>query len=143
MEAICKPDFDKREKTHNDADKAKKKAEKEGKSSKGIIVPGTGFYDIYGVWFFGRLKEIIMKIGIDRFAIDLTKAMHVFINVEPNKVADGIHEITVYDQKCLLYKWMAQGYHRGLVVLADDEEGNINAEAYRQSGTWSWILRVK
>jgi hypothetical protein len=35
---------------------------------------------------------------------------------------------------------MAQGYHRGLVVLTDDEAGNTEAEVYRQSGTWSWML---
>lgn len=140
MEAICKPDYEIREKAHNDAEKAKKMAEKEGKPIRGIVVPNIGFHDIYGVWYFGRLKETILKIGMKQFGADLEKTMHVFIDVEPEKVGDGIHEISVYGHKCLLYKWMAQGYHRGLVVSADDEEGNNSAETYRQSGTWSWIL---
>jgi hypothetical protein len=77
---------------------------------------------------------------MEQFGADLEKTMHVFIDIEPKQVGDGIHEIFVYGHKCLLYKWMAQGYHRGLVVLADDEKGNNRAETYRQSGTWSWIL---
>jgi hypothetical protein len=43
MEAICKPDYDKREEAHNDAEKTKKMAEKEGKSTRGIIVPNLVF----------------------------------------------------------------------------------------------------
>ena len=71
--------------------------------------------------------------------------MHVFI--EPERVekekpvlSDGIHEITVYGHLCVLYKWMAQGYHRGLVVLKDDLQANIMAEVYYESKTWSWQL---
>lgn len=141
MEAICKADFDKRVKAHNDAANALKQAEKEGKSTRGIIVPEIGFHDIYGVWFFGQLKEIIRQIGIERFGVDLDNIMHVFVDIEPKKVSDGIVDITVYSHPCRLYKWMAQGYHRGLVVLAGDEEGNSDADMYRRSGTWSWVLK--
>jgi hypothetical protein len=140
MEAVCKADFDKRTKTHNDAEKALEQAKKEGKSTSGIAVPEVGYHDIYGVWFFGNLKEIIQQIGNERFGVDLGKMMHAFTDVEPKKIGDGIHNITVYGYPCRLYKWMAQGYHRGLVVLVDDVVGNTEAEFYHQSGTWSWVI---
>jgi len=143
MDAICKADFEKREKAHNAAVKAVEDAKKKGLSTNGIIIPEIGYHDIYGVWFFGNLKEIVRQIGTERFGVDLGKMMHVFTDVEPKKIDDGIHDITVYGNQCRLYKWMAQGYHRGLVVLVVDQLGNRDAEVYRQSGTWSWMLNVK
>lgn len=140
MEAICKADFEKRVNLYNDAIAALEQAKNAKKATSGIIVPDVGFHDIYGVWFFGRLKEIILRVGAETSGVDLGKQMHVFVDVEPKKISDGVHEISVYGHPCRLYKWIAQGYHRGLVVLADDEEANKNAEVYRQSGTWSWIL---
>lgn len=141
MDAICKADFDKREKAHNDAVKTVEEAKEKRLSTKGIIVPEIGYYDIYGVWFLGKLKEIIIQIGTERFDVYLGKMMHVYVDVEPKKIDDGVHDITVYGHQCRLLKWMAQGYHRGLVVLADDEAGNRDAEVYRLSGTWSWVLK--
>jgi hypothetical protein len=140
MEAICKADFEKRVKANKEADKLRKKTEKDKKSTASIIVPEGGYHDLYGVWFFGRLKAIIQKIGMERFDADLEKTMHVFVDVDPKKISEGIHDIEIYGHSCRLYKWMAQGYHRGIVVLVDDEAGNSDAEAYRKSGTWSWIL---
>jgi hypothetical protein len=140
MEAICKADFERRVKANKAAMGALEQAKKDKKPTSGIIVPEVGFNDIYGVWFYGRLKEIILNIGIERFGVDLGKQMHVFVDVEPKKINDGIHDITVYGHPCRLYKWIAQGYHRGLVVLIDDELANRDAEVYRQSGTWSWVL---
>ncbi len=140
MEAICKADFDRKVISYNDAIASLEQAKKAKKATSGIIVPDVGFHDIYGVWFFGRLKEIILRVGTETFGVDLGKQMHVFVDVEPKKISAGVHDITVYGHPCRLYKWIAQGYHRGLVVLADDEEANKNAEVYRQSGTWSWVL---
>ena len=140
MDAICKLDFDVRAKVNEDALAQRKQAEKDKKPTKDIIVPEVGYYDVYGVWFFGKLTEIIQTIGKDKFRVDLNKMMHVYVDIDPKKIDDGIHDITVYGHNCRLYKWMAQGYHRGLVVLTDDEAGNVNAEVYRQSGTWSWVL---
>ena len=140
MEAICKADFDIRVKAYKVAEEALEQAKKEKKSTSGIIVPEIGFHDIYGVWFYWRLKGFIQQIGVERFGVDLGKMMHVYVDFEPKKISDGIHEINVYGYQCRLYKWIAQGYHRGLVVLADDETGNKDAEVYRQSGTWSWVL---
>ena len=141
MEAICKPDFDKRVKAYLDA-KTLAEAQKKLKKSdqRFITVPEIGFHEIYGVWFFGQLKNDILNKGIECFGVDLKKTMHVFVDTEPKKIEEGIHDIAAYGHSCRLYKWMAQGYHRGLVVLANDEVGNRNAEIYRQSGTWSWIL---
>lgn len=140
MEAICKADFERRVKANKAAIGTLEQAKKDKKPTSGIIVPEVGFNEIYGVWFFGRLKEIIFNIGTERFGVNFGKQMHVFVDVEPNKIVDGIHNITVYGHPCRLYKWIAQGYHRGLVVLADDEVANKDAEVYRQSGTWSWVL---
>ena len=140
MDAICKADFAKREKAHKDAVKAVEDAKKKGLPTNGIIVPEIGYHDIYGVWFFGSLKEIIRQIGSERFEVDLGKSMHVFVDVEPKKICVGIHDILVYEHQCRLYKWMAQGYHRGLVVLVDDVVGNKDAEVYRLRGTWSWVV---
>lgn len=140
MEAICKADYDKRVKAYKVVAEALEKAKKERKPIGDIILPEIGFHDIYGVWFFGILKEIIRKIGTEQFGVDLGKQMHVFVDVDPKKINDGIHDITVYGQQCRFYKWMAQGYHRGLVVLANDGAGNNDAEVYRQNGTWSWVI---
>jgi hypothetical protein len=92
MEAICKADFDKRVKAFNEAEKLLEQAKKEGKPTSGIIVPSIGYHDIYGVWFFGQLKEIIGQIGTDRFSVDLGKMMHVFTDVEPKNIGDGIQQ---------------------------------------------------
>ena len=143
MDAICKADFDDREKAHNAAVKAVEDAKKKGQPTNGIIVPEIGYHDIYGVWFFGKLKEIIQQIGTERFDVELGKMMHVFTDAEPKKINAGVYDITVYGHQCKLYKWMAQGYHRGLVVLVEDEVGNRDAEIYRQSGTWSWVLSLE
>ena len=140
MDAICKADFDQREKAHNAAVKAVEGAKKKGQPTNGIIVPEIAYHDIYGVWFFGNLKEIILQIGTELFGVDLGKMMHVFVGVEPKKIDDGVYDITVYSHQYKLYKWMAQGFHRGLMVLIDDETGNRDAEVYRLSGTWSWIV---
>jgi len=127
MEAICIVDYEFQEKEH--------------KKNK---VP-LKFYEYYGVWFAGELKKIVTVVALNRFSADLRDRMHVFI--EPERVEkekpvlpDGIHEITVYGHPCVLYKWMAQGYHRGLVVLKDDLQANIMAEVYYESKTWSWQL---
>lgn len=166
MEAICKPDYLARLKAKTDAEatlklrkqkleraqRQQKLAEKRGwkikpnqhieeeaKSSEGAV-PKIGFFDIYGVWFHGRLVEELQNISRERFSIPLGDQVHVYISVEPNKIADGIHDLTVYGLPCRLYKWMAQGYHRGLVVLADDEPGNVESQVYLERRTWSWIL---
>jgi hypothetical protein len=140
MEAICQADFEKRVRAREEAEQAFEQAKKNGKPTDGIIVPSIGFFDIYGVWFSGRLIEIIRQFGRKKFKVDLGDSMHVFVDVEPEKIAAGIHAIMVYAHPCRLYKWTAQGYHRGLVVLADDAAGNARAEMFRQSGTWSWLL---
>jgi len=108
-----------------------------------IPVPKAGFNDAYGVWFFGQLTDIIKQIVKKRFQNERCDMMHVFIDVEPKKLPDGIHEIVVYGHSCRLYKWIAQGYHRGLVVMGDDDSGNEKARIYMESGTWSWQLNDK
>jgi hypothetical protein len=130
MEAICKADYDKRI-------KAKEDSEKEAKS---VAVTQIGFHEIYGVWFFGKLCEVVRMVRLSRFGVDQEKTMHVFIDTEPGKIPDGIHDMTAYGCQCRLYKWTAQGYHRGLVVLRDDEVGCLTAQVYMESGTWSWVL---
>lgn len=140
MEAICKADFDAREAAQKAAEKALEEAKKAGKPTDGIIIPHNTYHDIYGVWFFAELTNIIRQIATDRFGVALGKMMHVFIDVGPKKVADGVHDVNVYGYNCLLYKWMAQGYHRGLIVLADDKAGKAAAKIYQDSGTWSWVL---
>jgi hypothetical protein len=133
MEAICKADYDKRVKD-------KEAAEKEIKQNPAVKVPQVGFHDIYGVWFTGNLCGVIHQIQLSKFGVDQEKWMHVFVDTEPKKIPDGIHDITVYGRQCRFYKWMAQGYHRGLMVLVDDLPGCAAAQVYMESRTWSWVL---
>jgi len=119
----------------------KDSSQEEDEQDQEIVVPKVGYFDIYGVWFFGKLKGIVRDIARTRFNFELQKMTHVYVDVEPKDLADGIHDITVYGHACRLYKWTAQGYHRGLVVLADDECGNAMACIYMKSGTWSWQLK--
>lgn len=140
MEAICKADFDRRVKANKIAELLAEHDKKAGKPTNRIVIPEIGFHDIYGVWFFGRMKEIIRQIGTERFDVDLDKMMHVYVDVKPKDISEGIYDIMAYGYQCRLYKWMAQGYHRGLVVLTDDEVGNRDAEVYRLSGTGSWVI---
>jgi len=135
MEAICKADYDRRLSAKDDA-------EEKAKLNKSVIVPHVGFHDVYGVWFFGSLCTLIHQVRLSRFGVDEEKMMHVFIDTEPGKILDGIHDITVYGQQCLLYKWTAQGYHRGLVVLRDDISACAAAQVYLESRTWSWVLNA-
>lgn len=133
MEAICKADYYERV-------KEKVGAEKKAERNRSVKVPQVGFHDIYGVWFFGSLCGVIRHVLLSRFGVDQEEMMHVFIDTEPAKITDGIHAITVYGYQCRLYKWKAQGYHRGLVVLVDDLWGCAAARVYLESGTWSWLL---
>ena len=140
MEAICKADYDRRVDAHKEATRLIEQARKNGKSTDGMTIPPIEFHDIYGVWFSGKLIEIIREIGRKRFKVDLEDRMHVYVDVNPKSIVDGVHDILVYERACCLYKWKAHSYHRGLVVLVDDEVGNARAEMFRQSGTWSWAL---
>lgn len=133
MEAICKADYDKRV-------KSKKDFEKEAKRNSSAAAPLVGFHDIYGVWFFGNLCAVIRQVHVSRFGINQQNMMHVFVDEQPGNIPDGIHSLTVYDHGCRLFKWKAQGYHRGLVALADDMRACAVAQVYLESGTWSWKL---
>jgi len=103
------------------------------------------FFEFYGVWFAGELKALVTEVARVRFKADLGGRMHVFIDtgeVEKGKpvLPDGVHDIEVYGHACKLYKWVAQGYHRGLVVPADDDKAVARAQIYYESKTWSWQL---
>ncbi|MHC1697587.1 MAG: hypothetical protein AB9919_05900 [Geobacteraceae bacterium] len=137
MEAICKADYDQRVRS---TEQAKQEQMLRKGDAKKVTIPAVGFNDIYGVWFFGKLADCVRRIALERFGVALDTKMHVYVNSEPSKIGDGIHEIQVYGHSCKLYKWMAQGYHRGLVVLADDIQGCAEALLYMESRTWSWQL---
>jgi hypothetical protein len=134
MEAICKADYDKRVKEKEDA-------KKEAKWNASATASQIGFHDIYGVWFFGMLCSVIRDVHLSKFGVDQKNMMHVFISTEPGKIPDGIHDISVYGHQCRLYKWKAQGFHRGLVMLVDDIRGCAAAQVYMESRTWSWLLK--
>jgi hypothetical protein len=140
MEAICKADYDGRVKARAEMQETLEKMRKSGKPIDGIVIPYVGFYDLYGVWFSGKLIETIRQVGRKQFKVELGDMMHVYMNVDPEKIECGVHNIDVYGHACRLYKWLAQGYYRGLVVLVDDMPGNARAEMFRQSGTWSWVI---
>lgn len=140
MEAICKADFEKRENARMDVEQEVERLKKEGKPIDGVAIPQVGYHDFYGVWFYGSLIDLVRRIGKEQFDVDLGNMMHVFVNLDPNKIPDGINSIKVYSHPCRLFKWKAQGYHRGLVVLEDDEAANANALLYMVSRTWSWLL---
>ncbi len=128
MKAVCIIDFEKHEKSNM-------RRENEGACEE---VP----LEFYGVWFAGTLW-LSLK---DKFGDVLNKRANAFIVPDQNVhgrpvLPDGIHELTTYGEPCRLYKWTAQGYHRGLVVLADDEKANAMALKYYESTTWSWILK--
>lgn len=143
MDAICKADYDARVRIVREAGKRIDELKRAGKPAEGIKIPQAGYHDIYGVWFFGALKDVVEIIAKERFNVVLGKQMHVFIDLEPKKLTDGIHDITVYGHPCRLYKWIAQGYYRGLVVLSDDVQGNIDSKVFMDSGTWSWLKTTK
>ena len=140
MEAICKADYDRRVRVREEAEQTFEQAKKNGKPTDGIVVPRVGYFDCYGVWFSGQLIELVRQVGHRQFKTDLGEMMHVYVDADPKAITRGIHDITVYGHSCRLYKWLAQGYHRGLVVLADDEAGNARAAMFYKSMTWSWML---
>jgi hypothetical protein len=170
MEAICMVDYDQRvaakelaeklkeklKQERDEQERARRRAKESGKkwritppesigsgddeTDREVLVPTVGYHDYYGVWYFGLLTLTIREIARSRFAAGQPDMMHVFVDVEPKKIASGIHDIMVYGHKCRLYNWLAQGYHRGLVVLADDQLGNEAAAVYMESGTWSWVV---
>ena len=125
------------------ANESKETVPDEDEQEQEITITRVGFYDCYGVWFFGQLTDNIRQIAKNRFNAELHKMMHVYIDVESKNLTDGVHEIIVYGHSCRLYKWTAQGYHRGLVVLAEDDSANQSARVYMESGTWSWQLNDK
>lgn len=156
MEAICKLDYLARLKAKADAEAANRRRQRDGGSDKVaqrgesskelpplVVVPKVGFHDIYGVWFHGRIVDALQIIGRERFGAPIGEDNHVFISREPNRIGCGVHEIQVYGMTCRLYKWRAQGYHRGLVVLADDEEGKEYARIRKACRTWSWVIRPR
>lgn len=104
-------------------------------------VAGVIYYDIYGVWFYGELESLINEYLEKRFKENLGSNIHAYVNVKPSSIATGVHDLEVYGHRCRLYKWMAQGCHRGLIVLENNEEDNKSARRFMESGTWSWILK--
>jgi len=139
MTGICKADYDLRVTARKQAEESLETARKQ-KLQTDIKLPEIGYHDIYDVRFSGLLCNDIRRIARDQFGRELHNMMHVYVDQQPDQISDGIHPITVYGFACLLYKWKPQGYHRGLVVLVNDELGNAVAEIYRESNTWSWML---
>ncbi len=105
-----------------------------------VKIPEIGYNDFYGVWFSGKLEGIIKAASLEQFGEDIGNKMHVFVDADPKKIINGVHGIEVYGHPCRLYRWIAQKFNRGLIVLADDEDAKHNAGVYLESGTWSWQL---
>lgn len=139
MDAICKADYDLRMAAREKAEAELEEAARLRRKST-TQLPVVGYHDFYDVRFSGQLCDIIRQIAQQTFQLDLGSMMHVFVDDPPSGIANGIHPLTVYGRECLLYKWKPQGYHRGVVVLADDNTGNAVARIYMESDTWSWLL---
>ena len=105
-------------------------------------VPVLDFYEFYGVWFYGSLWQEVRAIAEKQFGAIPTSMNHVFIDKEPKKIFEGVHEIAVYGVPSLLYRWKAQGYDRGLIVNALDGESIREAEVFMNAKTWSWLQPV-
>ncbi|MDF1553132.1 MAG: hypothetical protein P1P84_08730 [Deferrisomatales bacterium] len=160
MEAICKPDFTGRTEAQKAAEREladlrkelerSRAKDREGPLSRrtqrlekrvgGFSIPGNGFHEVYGVWFAGSLVEALRVIAVERFGVDLEDATHAYMDAPPEDLTAGNHHLTVYGHRCRLYKWKAQGFHRGLVVLAGNALECAAANVYMASGTWSWRL---
>lgn len=138
MDAICWTDWTPRIETLQSIETENKRRQKKGE--KLLAIPNIGYFDCYGIWFLGDVVDKINILSVKKFGGALGTRTHVYLSVKPDKVGDGIHDLTAYGYKCRLYKWMAQGYHRGLVVSVNDAWANATALAYMESRTWSWIL---
>lgn len=90
---------------------------------------GLGTYhDAYGVWFGGSLGAVIKK---------RSGFLHAFLTAKPEKLQEGISELTCYGIPSILYFWRSQGYNRGVIIAINDTE-ETHAEANRLLDTRPW-----
>ena len=105
MEAICIAEFDQRTKARDQAEKAVKELKDKGNPHKHIVVPEVGYHDCYGLWFFSSLTDIIRQIAAEKFNEEIGRMMHVYLDLEPKKVADGLHPVGVYRGCCMFHSF--------------------------------------
>lgn len=100
----------------------------------------VGYSKTGGVMFAGKLTMIVREFADEVFEIKLGKMMQAFINVEPSKIHDGVHEVSCYEEDCLLYTWSINSAIEGFVVLKGSEIDNAAANIYlwyAQMNTWA------
>jgi hypothetical protein len=142
LSAICWADYQQRVAARKQAEQEQEEAKRLRKPCSNEL-PAVSYFDFFDVRFFGRQCDVIVQVARTEFAVELGNKFHVFVGVDPKGIIDGVHPVLAYGSECLLRKWTAQGFPRGLVTLADDAAANAVAEVYRESGTWSWVLSGK
>lgn len=135
--AICKADFDRvlKAQKHIDSNPSFKKSVYLDRIEDRLLAPqeikGLGFYEIYGIWFDKEISKILQE------SVPCSSRI-VYLNEKPEKLFPGTHEVKVVDKLAWLYFWVAQGYPRGLVVLAENEEANNKAAELAGCAPWRW-----
>lgn len=94
-------------------------------------VKDMSYNEAYGLWFDRQITHEVLQASTIR-------ERTVFLDVKHEKLEPGIHQVTVCGKEAYLYFWRAQGYPRGIVVLADNEDANLAAAEVSEAAPWDW-----
>lgn len=94
-------------------------------------VKDLGYHEAFGVWFDRQIVSEVLQATT-------TREKTVFLNQKHEKLEPGIHPVTVSGKEAYLYFWRAQGYPRGIIVLADNEDANLAAAEASEAALWDW-----
>lgn len=94
-------------------------------------IKGLNFFEVYGVFFDEEISGIL-----NESAPCLSRV--VYLNEKPENIKPGTYEVRVAGKPAWLYFWWAQGYPRGVIVLASNEDANIKAAEIAEKKPWNW-----
>ena len=91
-----------------------------------ILQSGETIWDYYGVWFCGAARlaaEAVAGSG------------RVFL--AQKKIDEGEHDVSIYGIHGRMFYWVAQGYHRGIVLAEPTEELVQRAREIMVAAPWN------
>ena len=141
LTAICKNDYERilRAQKHLTANPNFRKSVYLDRIEDRMLEPeeikGLNYFEVYGVFFDRKISELLKE------SVPCSSRI-VYLNEKPENIKSGTYEVRVADKPAWLYFWWAQGYPRGVIVLADNEDINIKAAEIAEGEPWDWSQMI-
>ena len=89
---------------------------------------GETWHECYGIWFGGDFRKAVEEKHRPQ--------TWVYLNIKPEKLEPGEHDVDVWGKPGKLFFWRAQGYLRGVVVPAEEEQMLFAARQVMEEAPW-------